>query len=500
MGLSHYIYIFHTLTNHLAMKMLSLCVCLIAPILSAFGATNWSLQGKDYNVDTLNHISVGPGTTLTSLRLTGAQNLNIFYTTTDLSNPIIDMRVLKAKNTIYARQEVSGMALDNDNDSTQYFLGVNADFFNMRRGNSIGSQISSSAPIYVDNNGRTQWAWMPNKQTIMDEMKINCVATFGNNRANLSGINTVASTNSLTLYTPMYGTATDSVSTASEVILLPINDPLTIGKVTTMKVESSPKVGGATAIPSNGYVLSGTDFQGLGINYLKKGDIIEISTTVALPNGTTINPTEVVSGYPVILRDGETTDPVDILKHLNGLHPRTAVGNDASGRYLTILIVDGRSEVSDGCTSKVLADIMRYVGCDDAINLDGGGSSELYVKNLGICNVPSDGVERTVANGLYAVAKVPVDNEITSIAFANYRTSLKQGDSYTPVIYGYNKYGILIDSNVKGIKLNCSKKAGSIKGESFIAKKAGTHTLTARLGKLSATTTIIVAHPTVNQQ
>ena len=223
------------------MKMLSLCVCLIAPILSAFGATNWSLQGKDYNVDTLNHISVGPGTTLTSLRLTGAQNLNIFYTTTDLSNPIIDMRVLKAKNTIYARQEVSGMALDNDNDSTQYFLGVNADFFNMRRGNSIGSQISSSAPIYVDNNGRTQWAWMPNKQTIMDEMKINCVATFGNNRANLSGINTVASTNSLTLYTPMYGTATDSVANASEIILLPIKDPLTIGKVSKMKVESSSK-------------------------------------------------------------------------------------------------------------------------------------------------------------------------------------------------------------------------------------------------------------------
>ncbi len=474
------------------MRILSLCVCMIAPILSTFGATNWSLQGNNYTVDTLNHIMVGPSTTLTSLRLTGAQNLNIFYTTTDLSNPIIDMRVLKAKNTIYARQEVSGMALDNDNDSTQYFLGVNADFFNMRRGNSIGSQISSSTPIYVDNNGRTQWAWLPNKQAIMDEMKINCFVTFGNNTANLSGINTVASTNSLTLYTPIYGTATDSVANASEVIISPINTPLTIGQPTMMKVESSPKVGGATIIPSNSYVLSGTDFQGLGINYLKKGDIIEISTSVALPNGSTIKPTEVVSGYPVILRDGETTNPIDILKHLNGLHPRTAVGNDASGRYLTILIVDGRSEVSDGCTSKVLADIMRYVGCDDAINLDGGGSSELYVKNLGICNIPSDGVERTVANGLYAIAKVPVDNKITSIAFANYRTTLKKGETYTPIIYGYNQYGILIDTNVKGAKLSCSKQLGKIKKGTLTASKNGSHTLTAYLGELSTSTQILV--------
>ena len=199
-----------------------------------------------------------------------------------------------------------------------------------------------------------------------------------------------------------------------------------------------------------------------------------------------------MSGYPVILRDGVTTNPVDILKHLDGLHPRTAVGNDASGRYLTILIVDGRSEVSEGCTSKVLADIMRYVGCDDAINLDGGGSSELYVKNLGICNVPSDGVERTVANGLYAIAKVPVDNEITSIAFANYRATLKKGETYTPIIYGYNKYGILIDTNVKGVKLSCSKKLGKIKNGILTTSSNGTHTLTARVGNLSTTTTIIV--------
>ena len=53
---------------------------LIAIIFSttAINADNWILQGNTYNVDTINHIKVGPGTTLTSLRLTGHQNLNIF--------------------------------------------------------------------------------------------------------------------------------------------------------------------------------------------------------------------------------------------------------------------------------------------------------------------------------------------------------------------------------------------------------------------------------------
>ena len=459
---------------------------------SSSATTVWTLQNKEYNIDTINHIVVGPSTTLTSLRLTGAQNLNIFYTVTDLTNPILDIRTLKAKNTIYARQEVSGMALDHDNDSTQYFLGVNADFFNMRKGNSIGSHVIDSQPIYVDNNGRTQWTWSKNRQPIMDEIKITHNVIMNNSSILLSGINTTASKNSITLYTPLYGAKTDSVATATEVVISPIDFPVTIGKTSKMIVTSTPKTGGATSITPNSYVLSGTDFQGILISRLKQGDVIEISSTASLSNGAPITPTELISGYPVILQNGVTTNPVDILHHLNDLHPRTAIGSDESNSKLIILIVDGRSKDSDGCTSKVLADIMRYVGCYNAMNFDGGGSSELYIKNLGICNVPSDGKERTVANGLYVVAKVPTDNKIASIAFAQSRTSINKGDTYTPIIYGYNKYGVLINTNVDGIELSFPKKFGKIKGNSLIAETCGENILTAHFGELSTSTQILI--------
>lgn len=475
------------------MKRLILIALFVASVVVSNAATEWTLQGGKYMVDTVNHVKVGPGTTLTSLRLTGAQNLNIFYTVTDLTNPLIDMKVLKAKNTIFARQEVSGMAIDNDTDSSQYFLGVNADFFNMRRGNSIGSQVSDGKLVYVDNNGRTQWAWGDCRIPIMDEMKINCTITAGNNVMNVSGVNVEENVNDINLYTPLYGEQTDSNKNALEVVVCPLEE-IAIGKSVKMQVASNPTSGGCLQIPSDGYVISGSGSQRFLINQIREGDVIEVSTSISLPNGCQITPSEVVSGYPVILRDGVTTDPVDILKHLNGLHPRTAVGNNADYTKLIILIVDGRSEVSDGCTSKVLADIMRQVGCDDAINLDGGGSSELYVKNLGICNVPSDGKERTVANGLYAVANVPVDNEIASIEFAQYRPSIKIGEQYTPVIYGYNKYGILIDTNVQGVKLSCDKKCGKISGKGTTLKPSneGYFTLKAQLGKIATQTEISV--------
>ncbi|MBR5899419.1 MAG: phosphodiester glycosidase family protein [Muribaculaceae bacterium] len=474
-------------------RFLGLLMC-VAVAAGAVAQTQWTLQGNVYNVDTLNHIGIGPATTLTSLRLTGAQNLNVFYTTTDLSNPYISLKTLKAKDIIYARQTVSGMAMDHDSDSAQYFLGVNGDFYNMRRGNSISSQISDGELIFVDNGrGRTHWAVGADRKPVMDFMDVSCVVSARGKAVKLGGVNKVAQPHSLNLYTGRYGHVSDKCDSVAEVALMPIDAPISVGKTVKLRVATAPSVGGELAIPEGGYVLTAKGQECDFVNALQPGDEIDVSVTVNVTGGTNISANQLISGYPVILRNGVTTDPVDILHHLNGLHPRTAVGNDSIGTKMVILIVDGRSKVSQGCTTKVLADIMRNVGCYEAMNLDGGGSSELYVKNLGICNVPSDGKERTVANGIFAVANVPVDNEIVTIAFADFRKTIAVGEDYVPRVYGYNKYGILVDADVKGVKLLCGK-AGKItaKGTTLRGTKQGSCTLTARLGKSTAEITVVV--------
>ena len=77
------------------------------------------------------------------------------------------------------------------------------------------------------------------------------------------------------------------------------------------------------------------------------------------------------------------------------LHPRSALGLDPTGRWLTWLVVDGRQKGdSEGVSERELAGLMQEVGCREAFNLDGGGSSILLLgrpdERLEILNRPSD--------------------------------------------------------------------------------------------------------------
>ena len=90
-------------------------------------------------------------------------------------------------------------------------------------------------------------------------------------------------------------------------------------------------------------------------------------------------------------------------------HPRTALGVATDGTVM-LLTVDGRTSAGDGITTPSLADLMLDLGAVDAINLDGGGSTTMWVENCwlnGVVNFPSDNGSadhdggRTVASGLY---------------------------------------------------------------------------------------------------
>ncbi|MEM8875016.1 MAG: phosphodiester glycosidase family protein [Planctomycetota bacterium] len=82
-------------------------------------------------------------------------------------------------------------------------------------------------------------------------------------------------------------------------------------------------------------------------------------------------------------------------------HPRTAVGVSRDNRTLIVMVIDGRQDGhSVGVTLHELADLMRRHGADDALNLDGGGSSSFVYRNPDgslLTNRPSDGDFREVA-------------------------------------------------------------------------------------------------------
>ncbi len=107
---------------------------------------------------------------------------------------------------------------------------------------------------------------------------------------------------------------------------------------------------------------------------------------------------EAVSDWfsPLLIRSRIIPDPSDA-----ALHPRTALGFDESGTWLLLVVVDGRQPgLSEGVTLYELAKILRSEGCTQSINLDGGGSSIMLIRESGkavrTLNSPSDGTHRPV--------------------------------------------------------------------------------------------------------
>ena len=105
------------------MKHFLLSALAIASAFSASATAKWTLQNREYNVDTVFHAKIGPGTTQTSLELTGAQRLNIFYTTTDLTDPYVDIRVAQAGSRLTGGAKLSTMsnAYTNTSAGVEYF-------------------------------------------------------------------------------------------------------------------------------------------------------------------------------------------------------------------------------------------------------------------------------------------------------------------------------------------------------------------------------------------
>ena len=117
---------------------------------------------------------------------------------------------------------------------------------------------------------------------------------------------------------------------------------------------------------------------------------------------------QIISGSMRIVSFGKNTGQHDAPA------PRTAAGIDATRKTLILLSVDGRRpEYSVGLSTADLADEMLRLGCRDALNLDGGGSTTMVLRDPAtgrerVVNYPSDGhdlliplsIERPVASTL----------------------------------------------------------------------------------------------------
>lgn len=113
--------------------------------------------------------------------------------------------------------------------------------------------------------------------------------------------------------------------------------------------------------------------------------------------------TGAVAGWPMVVEDCRPVAALPGSDHFtHAPHPRTAVGLSRDRRTLLLAVADGRREDVPGLTLPELAALLVEAGACTALNLDGGGSSALWLRDR-IVNQPSDGVERKVANHLAVI-------------------------------------------------------------------------------------------------
>jgi hypothetical protein len=117
-------------------------------------------------------------------------------------------------------------------------------------------------------------------------------------------------------------------------------------------------------------------------------------------------PVFAISGESILLRDGAIAVRDDRF-----LHPRTAVGIDRDTGEILLLVIDGRQPHSRGYTMVELARMMKRLGAEAALNLDGGGSTTMAGRDrkgdVRVLNKPSDGEQRYVADGIAVLFRKP---------------------------------------------------------------------------------------------
>jgi hypothetical protein len=124
---------------------------------------------------------------------------------------------------------------------------------------------------------------------------------------------------------------------------------------------------------------------------------------------------EAVGGGPNLVSNGQvnvTYDQEVMFGSGVGLtdgDPRTAIGYTADGKII-LFVVNGRG-ASQGMSLPQVAQTMINLGCVEAINLDGGGSSTFFADGQ-VRNTPSDGTERLVASAFAIVPAPSYDNQL----------------------------------------------------------------------------------------
>ncbi|MBO5405581.1 MAG: phosphodiester glycosidase family protein [Paludibacteraceae bacterium] len=470
----------------LLLSLFAFCFCF-----SSFA--NITLNGIDYTIDTLSMYPSGPGSMFYELRMlrasNGAGRLDCWLMTVDTKNPYVTIEEVLGTGKIIGTERPSAMAARSTTDTKIFFGGTNGDFFVTQGdvGLPVGLTVVNSEFAHTPSaatSRRVGGVDEDMKGVLATNISYSFNLVTSNDTLKIHHVNYKRGENELVLYNKHNAstTLTNAYGTELQAELLPGERWQTTGDM-KLKITDKQQNVGSMPLSEGKVVLSGHGTMATALDALNIGDEVIVSMSL-LFDGQEVDMAQCIGGdtYALIVNNGQ----VEQSNFWNENHPRTAFGTSEDGTVQYFLVVDGRG-ASTGCTTKILGEIIHYYGAHKAVNWDGGGSSCLYVRNLGQMNNGSDGYERACGNGMFAVANVPeVDSVIASIAPYMPIYSLPRYGLALPKFLGYNKYGVMIDTDVQGVTLSCAPELGEILEDGrFLASGEKGGTLYAKLGDIT---------------
>ncbi len=320
----------------------------------------------------------------------------------DLNNPYIKINTVAGKGTYTQKATVSQMA-----NRTNAVALVNGDFFSMQMqgvplgASMIDGELKSSPAVLTD-----IWSFGidTNNTAFIDMTKFVGKVTAPNGKSYaIAGLNKAAywyqpskeysHESKIQMYDSFWSSKSRGDKTAGEVLLSSDNvvEQIVFRKNLDMKIPAGKKV----------LQVSGGSERYIKEN-VKVGDKLNITTSVE-PNR---NWKMMIGGHALLVENGAVKNYTKDVNSIGGTRARTAVGISQNGKTVFIASVEGRTNKSKGASLKELSQFMLDLGSYKAMNLDGGGSSAMVVRELGnvnrtrVTNPEKNAGERAVVNGL----------------------------------------------------------------------------------------------------
>ncbi|MGQ0541835.1 MAG: phosphodiester glycosidase family protein [Blastocatellia bacterium] len=292
---------------------------------------------------------------------------------------------------------------------------INAGFFRLDKsefaGDATDSLMLDGELVSEGNHGRIALLLAnEKKRTLISIDHTNLTAWLGSSDSRftirLTGVNRPKTEREMVLYTASFGPSTPTSQPSTEIVL----DRCERGKKSWRNLVYCKDVSvhdhsTSISIPRNGYVISISKdtfrdkelllnelnvFLSLSLRnkslFIKAEDLNNKLTKF-------IENIDVVSGVPQLINDGKIDITWELEKASKSFvetrHPRTAVAKMKDGKFLMVT-VDGRQPgVSVGMNLNELAEYLLGLGAVDAMNLDGGGSTTMFLDGQ-VVNTPSD--------------------------------------------------------------------------------------------------------------